>query len=60
MENKNVIEIPKGITNEEIIRLIFNERDYNILRDRMIGTLWWTNPYNEKERNKKEQNGTNG
>lgn len=45
--NNNSMENLK--TNNDILKEVFNEHDYNILRDRMIGTLWWTNPYKEKK-----------
>jgi hypothetical protein len=48
MNDKKVIEVPKDATNGDIIKLIFNEHDYDVLKDRMIGTLWWNNPYKKK------------
>ena len=44
--NNDYMENPK--TNGDILKEVFNEHDYNILKNRMIGTLWWNNPYKKK------------
>ena len=42
-ESNACLENPK--TNGDILKEIFNEHNYNILKDRMVGTLWWNTPY---------------
>jgi hypothetical protein len=44
-EDKKIIEIPNDTTNDEVLKLVFYEHDYNVLKDRMMYTLWWKNPY---------------
>ena len=35
----------KTITNGEMIRLLFDDRSYNAIKEKMQYTLWWTLPY---------------
>lgn len=35
----------KTITNGEMIRLLFDDRSYNAIKEKMQYTLWWTSPY---------------
>lgn len=39
------IKIPENSTNGEVVKLIFDERGYNAIREKMEHTLWWNQQY---------------
>lgn len=44
----DAIVIPENVTNEEVLKTLFEERVYNALKDRMQHTSWWNAPYEKR------------
>ena len=40
-----MVPCPKGVTNGQMIKYIFKDRDYSIIEQRLNHTMWWDKPY---------------
>ena len=39
------VEIAGNFTNGDVVRAIFNNKDYSIIEQRLCHTMWWNKPY---------------
>ena len=43
--SQKVITIPDNATNGDVIKAMFNDKDYSIIWHRLCNTMWWNKPY---------------
>lgn len=42
------VEIEGNLTNSDVIKALFNDKDYSIIEQRLCHTMWWNKPYERR------------
>lgn len=46
--SQKAIIIPDNATNADVIKAIFNDKDYSIIEQRLCHTMWWNKLYERR------------
>ena len=42
------VEIEGNLTNSDVIKALFNDKDYSIIEQWLCHTMWWNKPYERR------------